>query len=152
MPMSSWSLKAIHSSRSLPRGVIEVPQARRVQKDENIERLLAVEHSSNQRRLLYTLTCLKGWDVTNPTRSFHCAATRTLVEQTIGRGLVCPMEGEQGSLLSIASPSSPTIASRTSSTKLRELHLHHSQYPRTYRRRKKLLSHPISRRYWKCFG
>lgn len=63
------------------------------EKDENVERLLAVERSDEPTEIVVHVNMLKeGWDVTNlytivPLRS---ADSRTLVEQSIGRGLRLP--------------------------------------------------------------
>ncbi len=66
---------------------------RGAEKDENVERLLAVEHSDEPTEIVVHVNMLKeGWDVTNlytivPLRA---ADSRTLVEQSIGRGLRLP--------------------------------------------------------------
>jgi type III restriction enzyme len=63
------------------------------EKDENVERLLAVERPDEPTELVVHVNMLKeGWDVTNlytivPLRA---ADSRTLVEQSIGRGLRLP--------------------------------------------------------------
>lgn len=63
------------------------------EKDENVERLLAVERSDEPTEIVVHVNMLKeGWDVTNlytivPLRA---ADSRTLVEQSIGRGLRLP--------------------------------------------------------------
>jgi type III restriction enzyme len=63
------------------------------EKDENVERLLAVERTDEPTEIVVHVNMLKeGWDVTNlytivPLRA---AAARTLVEQSIGRGLRLP--------------------------------------------------------------
>lgn len=63
------------------------------EKDENVERLLAVERTDEATEVVVHVNMLKeGWDVTNlytivPLRA---ADSRTLVEQSIGRGLRLP--------------------------------------------------------------
>jgi len=63
------------------------------EKDENVERLLAVERPEEPTEIVVHVNMLKeGWDVTNlytivPLRA---ADSRTLVEQSIGRGLRLP--------------------------------------------------------------
>jgi type III restriction enzyme len=63
------------------------------EKDENVERLLAVERPDEPTEIVVHVNMLKeGWDVTNlytivPLRT---ADSRTLVEQSIGRGLRLP--------------------------------------------------------------
>ncbi|MFQ5779155.1 MAG: DEAD/DEAH box helicase family protein [Nitrospiria bacterium] len=63
------------------------------EKDEVVEQLLTVEHSANPVEVVIHVNMLKeGWDVTNlytivPLRA---ANSRTLVEQSIGRGLRLP--------------------------------------------------------------
>ncbi|MBN2340731.1 MAG: DEAD/DEAH box helicase family protein [Deltaproteobacteria bacterium] len=63
------------------------------EKDENVERLLAVERPDEPTEIVVHVNMLKeGWDVTNlytivPLRA---ANSRTLVEQSIGRGLRLP--------------------------------------------------------------
>jgi type III restriction enzyme len=63
------------------------------EKDENVERLLAVERSDEPTEIVVHVNMLKeGWDVANlytivPLRA---ADSRTLVEQSIGRGLRLP--------------------------------------------------------------
>ena len=63
------------------------------EKDENVERLLAVENPDEPTEIVVHVNMLKeGWDVTNlytivPLRT---ADSRTLVEQSIGRGLRLP--------------------------------------------------------------
>ena len=63
------------------------------EKDENVERLLAVERPDEPTEIVIHVNMLKeGWDVTNlytivPLRAAH---SRTLVEQSIGRGLRLP--------------------------------------------------------------
>ena len=63
------------------------------EKDENIERLLSLEDQNNEIEIVIHVNMLKeGWDVTNlytiiPLRT---AASATLREQTIGRGLRLP--------------------------------------------------------------
>ena len=66
---------------------------RGTEKDENIELLLHLEHPDNKIEIVIHVNMLKeGWDVTNlytiiPLRT---SASRTLTEQTIGRGLRLP--------------------------------------------------------------
>lgn len=74
--------------------VIQVHSGQRgAEKDENVERLLAVERSDEPTEIVVHVNMLKeGWDVTNlytivPLRA---ADSRTLVEQSIGRGLRLP--------------------------------------------------------------
>lgn len=63
------------------------------EKDENIQRLLALEKPNNKIEIVIHVNMLKeGWDVTNlytiiPLRA---SASETLTEQTIGRGLRLP--------------------------------------------------------------
>lgn len=63
------------------------------EKDENVEKLLAVEDPENETEIVVHVDQLKeGWDVTNlytivPLRTFN---SRTLIEQAIGRGLRLP--------------------------------------------------------------
>lgn len=63
------------------------------EKDENIQRLLAVENFDDPTEIVIHVDQLKeGWDVTNlytivPLRAFN---SRTLIEQAIGRGLRLP--------------------------------------------------------------
>lgn len=63
------------------------------EKDENIEQLISLEHPDNKIEIVIHVNMLKeGWDVTNlytiiPLRT---AASMTLREQTIGRGLRLP--------------------------------------------------------------
>lgn len=63
------------------------------EKDENVERLLSVEHPDEPTEIVVHVNMLKeGWDVTNlytivPLRT---ADSHTLVEQSIGRGLRLP--------------------------------------------------------------
>ncbi|HXC53140.1 MAG TPA: DEAD/DEAH box helicase family protein [Candidatus Limnocylindrales bacterium] len=63
------------------------------EKDENVERLLSVERADEPTEIVVHVNMLKeGWDVTNlytivPLRT---ADSRTLVEQSIGRGLRLP--------------------------------------------------------------
>jgi type III restriction enzyme len=63
------------------------------EKDENVEQLMTVEHAENPIEVVVHVNMLKeGWDVTNlytivPLRA---ADSRTLVEQSIGRGLRLP--------------------------------------------------------------
>lgn len=69
------------------------------EKDENIEKLLSLEKPSNSIEIVIHVNMLKeGWDVTNlytiiPLRT---AASMTLREQTIGRGLRLPYENTTG--------------------------------------------------------
>ncbi len=64
-----------------------------LEKDENIEKLMGVENKSNPIEIVVHVNMLKeGWDVTNlytiiPLRT---ATSKTLREQTIGRGLRLP--------------------------------------------------------------
>lgn len=74
--------------------VIQVHSGQKgAEKDENIERLLAVEKPDEPTEIVVHVNMLKeGWDVTNlytivPLRT---ADSRTLVEQSIGRGLRLP--------------------------------------------------------------
>jgi type III restriction enzyme len=74
--------------------VIQVHSGQRgSEKDENVERLLAVERPDEPTEIVVHVNMLKeGWDVTNlytivPLRA---ADSRTLVEQSIGRGLRLP--------------------------------------------------------------
>jgi type III restriction enzyme len=74
--------------------VIEVhSQQKGVEKDENVQLLLSVENPDNPVEIVIHVNMLKeGWDVTNlytivPLRA---ANSRTLVEQSIGRGLRLP--------------------------------------------------------------
>jgi type III restriction enzyme len=74
--------------------VIQVHSGQRgAEKDENIERLLSVEKPDEPTEIVVHVNMLKeGWDVTNlytivPLRT---ADSRTLVEQSIGRGLRLP--------------------------------------------------------------
>jgi type III restriction enzyme len=74
--------------------VIQVHSGQRgAEKDENVERLLAVERPDEPTEVVVHVNMLKeGWDVTNlytivPLRT---ADSRTLVEQSIGRGLRLP--------------------------------------------------------------
>lgn len=74
--------------------VIKVDSGQRgAERDENVERLLAVERSDEPTEIVVHVNMLKeGWDVTNlytivPLRA---ADSRTLVEQSIGRGLRLP--------------------------------------------------------------
>ena len=74
--------------------VIKVDSGQRgAERDENVERLLAVESSDEPTEIVVHVNMLKeGWDVTNlytivPLRA---ADSRTLVEQSIGRGLRLP--------------------------------------------------------------
>jgi type III restriction enzyme len=71
--------------------VIQVDSS--VREDETVERLLKVEHSEEPTEIVIHVNMLKeGWDVTNlytivPLRA---ANARTLIEQSIGRGLRLP--------------------------------------------------------------
>lgn len=74
--------------------VIEIDSGKgAVEKDENVQLLLNVERADNPVEIIVHVNMLKeGWDVNNlytivPLRS---AYSRTLVEQTIGRGLRLP--------------------------------------------------------------
>ncbi len=74
--------------------VIEVhSQQKGVEKDENVQALLSVEDRNNPVEIVIHVNMLKeGWDVTNlytivPLRA---ANSKTLVEQSIGRGLRLP--------------------------------------------------------------
>ena len=74
--------------------VVQVHSGQRgAEKDENVERLLAVESPDEPTEIVVHVNMLKeGWDVTNlytivPLRA---ADSRTLVEQSIGRGLRLP--------------------------------------------------------------
>jgi type III restriction enzyme len=74
--------------------VISVHSGQRgAEKDENVEKLLSVESADNPIEIVVHVNMLKeGWDVTNlytivPLRA---ADSRTLVEQSIGRGLRLP--------------------------------------------------------------
>ena len=74
--------------------VIQVHSGQKgAEKDENVERLLAVESPDEATEIVVHVNMLKeGWDVTNlytivPLRA---ADSRTLVEQSIGRGLRLP--------------------------------------------------------------
>jgi type III restriction enzyme len=74
--------------------VIQVHSGQKgAERDENVERLLAVEDPDEPTEVVVHVNMLKeGWDVTNlytivPLRS---ADSRTLVEQSIGRGLRLP--------------------------------------------------------------
>jgi len=74
--------------------VIQVHSGQKgAEKDENIEKLLSVERTDSETEIVVHVNMLKeGWDVTNlytivPLRT---AAARTLVEQSIGRGLRLP--------------------------------------------------------------
>ncbi|MDZ4818447.1 MAG: DEAD/DEAH box helicase family protein [Planctomycetota bacterium] len=63
------------------------------EKDENVQKLLAIENSEDPTEIVIHVDQLKeGWDVTNlytivPLRAFN---SRTLIEQAIGRGLRLP--------------------------------------------------------------
>jgi type III restriction enzyme len=74
--------------------VIQVHSGQRgAEKDENVEKLLSVERTDSATEIVVHVNMLKeGWDVTNlytivPLRT---ADSRTLVEQSIGRGLRLP--------------------------------------------------------------
>lgn len=74
--------------------VLEINSSQRgTEKDENIERLLALERPDNKIEIVIHVNMLKeGWDVSNlytiiPLRA---SASETLTEQTIGRGLRLP--------------------------------------------------------------
>ncbi|NVI98471.1 DEAD/DEAH box helicase family protein [Myxococcus sp. AM009] len=80
--------------------VIQVHSGQKgAEKDENIERLLSVERSDSPTEIVVHVNMLKeGWDVTNlytivPLRT---ADSRTLVEQSIGRGLRLPFGKRTG--------------------------------------------------------
>ena len=66
---------------------------KKIEKDENIEKLLSLENPNNKIEIVIHVNMLKeGWDVTNlytivPLRT---SASETLTEQTIGRGLRLP--------------------------------------------------------------
>ncbi len=70
------------------------------ERDENIDKLLSLEHPDNRIEIVIHVNMLKeGWDVTNlytiiPLRT---AASQTLREQTIGRGLRLPYAIRTGS-------------------------------------------------------
>lgn len=69
------------------------------ERDENIELLLSLENPANRIEIVIHVNMLKeGWDVTNlytivPLRS---SASRTLTEQTLGRGLRLPYGNHTG--------------------------------------------------------
>jgi type III restriction enzyme len=77
--------------------VIQVDSS--VKEEETIERLLKVEHSEEPTEIVIHVNMLKeGWDVTNlytivPLRA---ANARTLIEQSIGRGLRLPFGKRTG--------------------------------------------------------
>jgi type III restriction enzyme len=80
--------------------VIEVhSQQKGVEKDENVQALLSVEDPDNPVEIVIHVNMLKeGWDVTNlytivPLRA---ANSKTLVEQSIGRGLRLPFGKRTG--------------------------------------------------------
>lgn len=82
--------------------VIEIHSGQKgEEKDANIENLLAVEQTDNPTEIVVHVNMLKeGWDVTNlytivPLRA---ADSRTLVEQSIGRGLRLPYGKRTGDL------------------------------------------------------
>ena len=89
------------------------------EEDAMVERLLRVEHQDEPTEIVIHVNMLKeGWDVTNlytivPLRA---AKARTLVEQSIGRGLRLPFGAGQACRPSIASTSWRTIGSRRSWT------------------------------------
>jgi type III restriction enzyme len=81
--------------------VIEIHSSQRgEEKEENIQQLLSVEDPENRTEIVIHVNMLKeGWDVTNlytivPLRT---AASLTLREQTIGRGLRLPYGKRTGS-------------------------------------------------------
>lgn len=69
------------------------------ERDENVQRLLAVENPDDETEIVIHVDQLKeGWDVTNlytivPLRPFN---SRTLIEQAIGRGLRLPYSKRVG--------------------------------------------------------
>jgi len=69
------------------------------EKEENVQRLIELEQPKKQYRDCIHVNMLKeGWDVTNLYTIIRCALQFTdLTEQTIGRGLVCPMGSALGS-------------------------------------------------------
>ncbi|MCK6574083.1 DEAD/DEAH box helicase family protein [Myxococcota bacterium] len=80
--------------------VIEVHSGQRgAESDENVEKLLTLESLDNEVEIVVHVNMLKeGWDVTNlytiiPLRAAH---SRTLVEQSIGRGLRLPYGARVG--------------------------------------------------------
>ena len=80
--------------------VLEINSAQRgIEKDENINQLLSLEHSDNKIEIVIHVNMLKeGWDVNNlytivPLRA---SASETLTEQTIGRGLRLPYGDRTG--------------------------------------------------------
>lgn len=80
--------------------VIQVHSGQKgAEKDENVERLLSVERPDEPTEIVVHVNMLKeGWDVTNlytivPLRT---ADSRTLVEQSIGRGLRLPYSKRTG--------------------------------------------------------
>ena len=80
--------------------VIQVDSSRTgAQEDAMVERLLKVEHTEEPTEIVIHVNMLKeGWDVTNlytiiPLRA---ANARTLIEQSIGRGLRLPYGGRTG--------------------------------------------------------
>jgi type III restriction enzyme len=80
--------------------VIEVHSAQKgEERDENVQRLLAVEHPDEPTEIVIHVNMLKeGWDVTNlytivPLRK---ADSRVLVEQSVGRGLRLPFGRRTG--------------------------------------------------------
>lgn len=82
--------------------VIEVHSSQRgEEKEENVQRLLRVEHPDEPTEIVIHVNMLKeGWDVTNlytivPLRA---ANSKTLVEQSIGRGLRLPFGKRTGVL------------------------------------------------------
>ncbi len=74
--------------------VIQVHSGQKgAEKDENIERLLSVEKPDEPTEIVVHVNMLKeGWDVTNlyTVVPLRAADSRTLVEQSIGRGLRLP--------------------------------------------------------------
>ena len=80
--------------------VIQVHSGQKgAEKDENVERLLTVEHPDKPTEIVIHVNMLKeGWDVTNlytivPLRA---ADSRTLVEQSIGRGSAAALRQAHG--------------------------------------------------------
>ena len=84
--------------------VIQVDSS--VREEETIERLLKVEHSEQPTEIVIHVNMLKeGWDVTNlytivPLRA---ANARTLIEQSIGRGLRLPY-GKRTGVIAVDRP------------------------------------------------
>ena len=87
------------------------------ERDETVEQLINVEKPDNPTEIVIHVNMLKeGWDVTNlytivPLRA---ANSKTLVEQSIGRGLRCPTGNAPASAWWIGLPSSRTTSSRRS--------------------------------------